>query len=142
MANNLQSSSNGCSLSVDTWIGANRRWKLVQVPVSASLRVLFLLQESAASRLLQMVWKGRPRFLQDCIFSRSAFRSAFSFVQQGGWCVATALNQRDSGSHLIPFEVIFQMKTGPFKPKFWEAWEPQTWLKSTSHLSHFTRPAS
>ena len=134
----LQSSSNGCSLSVDTWIGANRRWKLVQVPVSASLRVLFLLQESAASRLLQMVWKGRPSILQGSFL----LRSAFQLRQQGGWCVVTALDQRDSGSHLIPFEVIFQMKTGPFKPKFWEAWEPQTWLKSTSHLLPFTRPAS
>ena len=43
--------------------GEYRRWKLVQGPVSASLRVLFLLQESAAARLLQIVWKGRPRLL-------------------------------------------------------------------------------
>ena len=84
MANNLQSSSNGCSLSVDTWIGANRRWKLVQVPVSASLRVLFLLQESAASRLLQMVWKGRPRFLSGLYLLSFSVSFSVSFSKVAG----------------------------------------------------------
>ena len=101
--------------------------------------MLFLLQESAASA-------SSPGGLERS--SNVSAKFVASFVQcsasfsKGGWCVATALNQRDSGSHLIPFEVIFQLKTGPFNRNFGKAWEPQTWLKSTSHLSHFTRPAS
>ena len=98
-------------------------------------KVLFLLQESAASASspdgLERSSKISARFV-------ASFVQGFSFVQQGGWCVATALNQRDSGSHLIPFEVIFQLKTGPFIWVFGKAWEPQTWVKSTSHWSSFT----
>ena len=71
--------------------GEYRRWKLVQGPVSASLRVLFLLQESAAARLLQIVWKGRPRFLSRLYpLLDQRFRSAFSFVSK----VAVELCQR------------------------------------------------
>ena len=85
---------------------------MVQVPSFCKVcKVLFLLQESAASASspdgLERSSKVSARFV-------SSFVQRFSFFQQGGWCVATALNQRDSGSHLIPFEVIFQLKTGPF----------------------------
>ena len=98
-------------------------------------KVLFLLQESAASASspdgLERSSKVSARFV-------ASFVQRFSFVPQGGWCIATALDQRDSGSHLIPFEVIFQLKTGPFIWIFGKAWKPQTWQKSTSHLLPFT----
>ena len=97
-------------------------------------KVLFLLQESAASA-------SSPDGLERSSNVSARFVASFDqrgFDQQDGWCVASALNQRDSGSHLIPFEVIFQLKTGPFIWVFGKAWKPQTWLKSTSHLLPFT----
>ena len=63
MANIFNSSPNVLAIPSCVDRGEYRRWKLVQGPVSASLLVLFLLQESAAARLLQIVWKGRPRLL-------------------------------------------------------------------------------
>ena len=116
MANIFNSSPNVLAILSCVDRGEYRRWKLVQGPVSASLRVLFLLQESAAARLLQIVWKGRPRFLSRLYLLLFSVSFSVQLRQQGGWCVVTALDQRDSGSHLIPFEVIFLMKTGPFKP--------------------------
>ena len=96
--------------------------------------MLFLLQESAASA-------SSPDGLERSSNVSARFVASFDqrgFDQQDGWCVASALNQRDSGSRLIPFEVIFQLKTGPFIRIFGKAWKPQTWLKSTSHLLPFT----
>ena len=84
---------------------------VVQVPSFCKARkVLFLLQESAASA-------SSPDGLERSSNVSARFVASFDqrgFDQQDGWCVASALNQRDSGSHLIPFEVIFQLKTGPF----------------------------
>ena len=81
MANNLNSSPNVLAIRRYVDRGEYRRWKLVQGPVSASLLVLFLLQESAAARLLQIVWKGRPRLLSRLSLLDQRFRSAFSLVR-------------------------------------------------------------
>ena len=74
---------------------------MVQVPSFCKARkVLFLLQESAASASSP---DGLERSSNVSAKFVASFDQRFGFDQQDGWCVASALNQRDSGSRLIPF---------------------------------------
>ena len=86
MANIFNSSPNVLAILSYVDRGEYRRWKLVQGPVSASLLVLFLLQESAAARLLQIVWEGRPRLLSRLYLLDQRF---FSVLLRQWWLLSS-----------------------------------------------------
>ena len=96
MANIFNSSPNVLAILSYVDRGEYRRWKLVQGPVSASLLVLFLLQESAAALLLQNVWKGRPRLLSRLYLLDQRFSGEYLQCSARQWWLVSSFSARSA----------------------------------------------